>query len=65
MENLIFFGENATESMFEWVVTALGGLLMLLTYVRMTGNSLLRLAWAGMVCDVFMEAVKLEFYKDG
>ena len=38
---------------------------MLLTYVRMTGNSLLRLAWAGMVCDVFMEAVKLEFYKDG
>lgn len=65
MENLIFFSENATESMFEWVVIALGGLLMLLTYVRMTGNSLLRLAWAEMVCDVFMEDVKLEFYKDG
>lgn len=27
MENLVFFGENATKSMVQWVVTALGGLL--------------------------------------
>ena len=34
---------------------------MLLIYVKMTDHSLLRLVWAEVIYEGFMEAVRLEF----
>lgn len=34
--------------------------VMLLTYVKMTGYSLLKLVWADVVCEGFIKAVRLE-----